>query len=278
MNDPTLGSAELLQQAFQTKVKKNPAYSLRAASRDLGVTHGYLSLILNGKKRLTFQRAVQFAQFLRMDETRTNLFLKAVALESMKDPAGRSFLQRSLGSEPSSTVNEFALLEMDRFRILSDWYHVAILDLTQLTQFKPDPTWVAVELGITGDQVKSAVARLERLGLLEIIDGKWIKTSVRLAVPTTHSDRAIREFHEQMIEKAREALLSSDPDDFAAREISGVTFTVDPARMPEAKKKIEKFKREMMNFMGDGECSALYQMNVQLFRLNKKLNKKGVRK
>jgi uncharacterized protein (TIGR02147 family) len=278
-----LNSAELLKQAFQEKLKKNPAYSLRAASRDLGVTHGYLSLVLNGKKRLTFKRAVQFAQFLHMDEERTELFLKAVSIESMKDPQCRSFLQSSMTQTSSGQANEFAMLEIDRFRVLSEWYHIAILDLTLVTQFKADPTWVAIELGISTDQVKTAVARLERLGLLEISNGRWIKTSAKLAVPTTYSDRAVREFHGQMINKALEALQLTSPEDFAAREISGVTFTVDPERLPEAKKRVEKFKREMMEFMGDGHCTALYQMNVQLFNLNKtgtKQNpiKKGNRK
>ncbi len=75
-------SGELLKQIITLRHRRNPAYSLRAAARDLGVSHGYLSLILNGKKRLSFERAVQFAQFLRMDDVQSDLFLRAIALES----------------------------------------------------------------------------------------------------------------------------------------------------------------------------------------------------
>jgi uncharacterized protein (TIGR02147 family) len=265
-----LQSGEILKQVIQQKTRKNPAYSLRAAARDLNVTPGYLSLITTGKKRLSFERALQFSQFLKMDETRGELFLRAVALESMKSPACRAFLENTLSDDDAVRAREFATLELDRIRILSEWYHVAVLDLTLLEQFKPDVAWVASELGITSEQVKSAVARLERAGLLEVTPTRWTKTSAKLAVPTTYSDRAIREFHEQMIDKALETLQSPDPDDFAAREISSVTFAVDPARMTQAKKEIEKFKRRLLNMMGgEGKCTALYQMNVQLFPLNK---------
>ncbi len=262
-------SRGILAQVLSEKQRRNAAYSMRAVARDLGVTHGYLSQVLSGKKMLSFKRAVQFTQFLKMNEVQAHLFLNAVALESMRDRECRAFLEKSMSQQPAAQISEFALLEVDRFRILSEWYHIAILDLTLVKQFKPDAAWVSKELGITTDQVKSAVARLERLGLLEISAGQWTKTTAKLAIPTTYSDRAIRDFHEQMIDKAREVLQSSDPQDFAARDISGITFVVDPARMSEAKKKIEKFKREMLEFMGDGDCTALYQMNVQLFQLNK---------
>lgn len=274
-------SGDILKQVIEEKCKKNPAYSLRAAARDLEVSHGYLSLITRGKKRLSFQRALQISQLLRMDEARSELFLRAAALESIKNQASRAYIENSLISESSEKSHEYATLELDRFRILSEWYHIAILDLTHLKHFKADASWVATELGITVDQVKSAVARLERMGLLEITQGRWKKTTAKLFVPTTHSDRAIRLFHEQMIEKAQEALSSPDPADFHSREISGITFVADPSKMPEAKQLVEKFKRQMLSLMGSGESSSLYQMNVQVFQLNKtksKTTKEGLKK
>ena len=265
-----LHPAEILQGVLREKQQKNPRYSMRAAARDVGVTSGFLSQILQSKKRLTFQRAIQFTQLLKIDDRTSELLLRAVALESTKDPACRTFLENLLSGNNIDRAQEFAVLELDRFRTLSEWYHVAILDLTLIKGFNADPVWVAEELGITLEQVNSATARLQRLGLLEIRGKKWIKTSAMLAIPTTHSDRAMREFQEQMIEKAREALQSPKPEDFASRDISGISMAINPARMAEAKLKIQRFRREMLDFMGTGECTELYRMNVQLFRLSKK--------
>jgi uncharacterized protein (TIGR02147 family) len=273
-NRHQLKSAEILRDVLREKQRRNPSYSMRAAARDVGVTSGYLTLVLQGKRHLTFKRAVEFVQLLRIDEQTSQVFLRAVALEATKDAGCRAFLEKSLAEESSESVQTYATLELDRFRTLSEWYHIAILDLTLVQGFRPDPTWIAEELGITVAQVNTAASRLQRLGLLEIRDGQWIKTNALLAIPTTYSDRAMREFQEQMLEKAREALQSPEADDFAARDISGISMAINPARLPEAKLKIQKFRREMLEFLGTGECTELYRMNVQLFGLSKRRSRK----
>jgi hypothetical protein len=48
--------------------------------------------------------------------------------------------------------------------MISDWYHFAILDLTRLDDFQPEPAWVSRKLGLTVSEVKIAVERLLRLG------------------------------------------------------------------------------------------------------------------
>jgi uncharacterized protein (TIGR02147 family) len=269
-----LTPAEILKQALQEKQRKNPAYTMRAAARDAGVTSGFMSMVLSGKKRLTFKRAVQFAQLLKIDGASSDLLLRAVALESTTDSACRAYLANALGGDSARQQQEYAVLELDRFRTLSDWYHIAILDLTLVKGFESNAAWVSEELGISLEQATSAVARLQRLGLLEITkDGQWIKTDAKLAIPTTYSDKAMRDFQEQMIDKAREALQSPSPEDFAARDISGVSMAIDPARLPEAKLRIQRFRRDMLEFLEEGESTELYRMNVQLFRLSKKRRK-----
>jgi len=281
MNEPSstpTQSAEILQRILHEKQRRNPSYSLRAAARDLGLSSGFLSLVLRGKKRLTFKRAVQFVQILQMDEQLGNIFLRSVALESTKDSACRGYLEKAFTAEAGDQSHEYAILELDRFRALSEWHHIAILDLTLIEGFEADPAWIAEELGISVDQVNSAKVRLQRLGLLEVRGSRWIKTSAKLAIPTTYSDRAMREFQGQMIQKAHEALQSPDPEDFAARDISGVSMAINPARITEAKVKIQRFRRELLEFMSTGPCTELYRMNVQLFRLNKKSGKSKGRK
>jgi hypothetical protein len=49
------------------------------------------------------------------------------------------------------------------------WYHFAILELTRLQDFQPDSRWIARVLGLNPDEVNIALARLMRLGLLEMV-------------------------------------------------------------------------------------------------------------
>ncbi len=262
-------TAQVLRRIVSEKIKRNPRYSLRALSRNLKVSPSFVSALLNGKKKLPFQRAMEFTQILKLSEEDAKELFKAVTIDGAKDEDSRQFLVQSFGNTQDGQDSNFLVLEMDRFRVLSDWYHLAILDLTLVESFVSESQWVAHQLGISEFEVTSAVQRLERLGLLTIEGGRWRKSSAKITIPTTRSERAVREFHAQMIDKAKDALVNSDPSDFDFRDINGTTMSIDPRRIPEAKQKIQKFRRQLLEFLSTGEVSELYQLNVQLFRLTK---------
>jgi transcriptional regulator with XRE-family HTH domain len=243
--NPTPAPYQVLRDVLLHKLAASPQLSMRSIAQRLDVSHTYLSLVIRGKKNISAKRALHYIQIL----------------------GGNTEDAQSLAIQNPS---EFEILQLDRFRTLSQWYHIAILDLTQLRGFRSDPNWIAEKLGITLTQTKSALERLERLGLLTNENGRLKKTHSSLAIPTTYSDGAIRSFHEQMIGKALEALQSPSREDFKKRDITGVTIPVNPARLEAARTKIMKFRRSLMKFLSSGECTELYQLNVQLFNLTKK--------
>ena len=177
-----------------------------------------------------------------------------------------------MSSVPST---EYPILELDRFRFLSDWYHVAILDLTLLKGFRSDVDWIAHRLGISPLQVKSATERLKRLGLLRTGPRGLKKTHAKIAVPTDQSEKAIREFHAQMMDQAKAAMERPGRDEFESREIGSATMAINARRIPRARKMIQRFRRELLEFMTAGECSELYQLNVQFFRLTREPSEGG---
>lgn len=277
-------SFEIFRDIFIEKQGRNTKYSLRALARDLEVSPTFLSLFLNGKKKLSFQRALAFAQMLGLDEKTSQAFLKSVAIELAKDKDYQVFLKTSVEHAQIDIEREqFHVLELDRFKTLSEWYHIAILDFTEVKNFKSDEKWVAKQLGITKDQVLAAVARLERLGLLETRARQWRKTQSKLAIPTNHSEKAVREFHSQMMIRAKEAMARAEPHEFEEREVCGSTMAINSSRIPEARKRIQKFRRELLEYLTEGECDELYQLNLQFFRLTKermtkRVSKKGTKK
>lgn len=254
---------QILRDELVKRQIRNASYSISAFARDLGVSQPYTSLVLAGKRKIPFKRALEFSAALRLTEAETTRFLQAVAMQSSRSSAA------ALWPQPSETFTQLDV-EVDRFKLISQWYHLPILDLTTVKGFKANAEWVATKLGITAMQVRDAVDRLERLGLLEVKAGKWLKTNVHIAVPTSRSESAIRSFHEQMIEKAREELKSTELADFNAREIAGTTMAIDLAKLPEIKKRIQKFRKELAAFASEGTSTGLYQLNVQFFSLIKR--------
>jgi hypothetical protein len=48
-----------------------------------------------------------------------------------------------------------------------------------------------------------------------------------------------------------------------------MTMAVDPGKIPEAKKRILKFARELCEFMEAGKRSRVYELSVSLFPISK---------
>jgi uncharacterized protein (TIGR02147 family) len=257
----------ILKEIYFQKSQRNRSYSLRAFARDLGVSHGYVSLILNDKRRVHPRLAADFASKLKLSQPDTDRLVESA----------KSGFWKAKGSTPSSPKRgaDFFALELDRFKVLSEWYHLALLDLTMVPDFKPSYGWVARSLGIKPSQAKAAVGRLARLGLLEVSSDGWKKTHAMLTIPASVPSSAIRKFHQQMIGKALQELDSGEPEDFENRFIVGTTMAIDKSRLPEAKRRVAKFRRSLLKFLCDGTATDLYQMNLQLFPLVKK--KKGTK-
>jgi uncharacterized protein (TIGR02147 family) len=263
---PSATTASILRDILSRKMNRNPAFSLRAFARDLGVSHTYLSLVMNGKKQLSMKKIVEFIQILGLEQAEANLFLKAGSRESR----GRAFAKAKSskrGLDADSTP--YFELETDRFRYLSDWYHLAILDLTLIRGFKNNSKWIARRLGLSVTQVDDAIERLKRLDLLETRDGKLTKKDSRLIVHSKLPDAAIRAFHRQMMSKAIDILEAHKPEDLDARDISAVTIPINPAKLAEAKRRIKTFRRSLWNYLSDEHASELYQFNLQLFPLSR---------
>lgn len=256
--------AEILSAKMALKKQKNSAYSTRAFARDLGISAGFLSHVLSGRKNLSVEKAKLLLPFLNLTETERRQFLKAVLLSSVDS---------AKGSESHRLIHEagynqdYQDIELDRFQYFNNWYHVAIADLTQCSDFKPELTWIAERLGLDIAIVKTSVERLLRLGVIERQGSTYKKTHTHVSIPTTDSQTVIRNFHGQMIEKAKHNLEKTDVEEFKRRHISGITFTVSPDKIEQAKERIAAFKREMADLSDGEDVTELYQMNVQFFPL-----------
>lgn len=245
-----------LREKYLERKSRNSSYSTRAFARDLGMSVAYLSLVLSGKRKLSLKQAMKIVASLNMDSNAGDRFIEAV-MES-KRPERKSKI---------SVVD----LEVDRFRIISQWYHLPILDLVSTRGFRPDMGWIGRRLNISPIEARDAVERLERLGLLEIKSGEWRKTEAMIFFPTQKTDASVRAFHKQMIEKAAGELANTADEDFRRRNITAWTVASNPDRISYAKTMIERFQKELAEYLVSGPCTEVYQLNVQLFPLTKEL-------
>ena len=228
-----------------------------------------LSLVLSGKRPFTVKQATQASVLLGLTQEESARLLDSTLMSLPSNSRGLGRLKQARAAASKETLPLFRDHQIDRFKAIATWYHTAILDLTTTRNFRASPRWIAERLGISTIEAHDAVERLVSLGLL-VRDSQGLrKPESKIYFATDRSEPAVRNFHKQMMEKAQAALSSNSPGEFERREISGMTIAVHVDRLPDAKKRIQKFQRELAAFLNEGDCDEVFQLNVQFFPLTR---------
>lgn len=249
-------SKQVLRQILLDKIKANSAYSARAFARDIGVSSAYVTMVLNGKKKINLERAMGISRALKLDEHRTMQLVGAVLKEN-----GLSLEYKSLRDKKMLTD-----LSEEQFAVIADWYHFAILDLTTTKNFHSNISWISKRLGLKTIEVEHALDRLVKVGLLIKTKNGFKKTQANIDLPTKTSVAAVREHQKQMIDRAKMQLEKIDQKSFENRMICSATFAANISRLEEARKMVLDFQHELSQFLSAGEdCTEVFQLNTQLF-------------
>lgn len=261
---------ERLREELTKRVAKNPRYSLRSFAAHLGMGPSALSLILSGKRSISTKLVERIFSVLEFSQSEQKRFLESV-IEDKKvrglvrvSPHLKTKLKQTRVKAGADISHEVGL---DEFRIISEWYHYAILELTSTPSFRPEVKWIAHALGLSEIEAKLAVERLLKLELLEEKDGTLVKTNQKIDTKDKTKTSAFhRKRQKQILEKSIQSL-ESDP--IETRNHSGITFCINPDRLGEAKAKVEKFMWEMAEYLMEGNRERVYELNVSLFPLQK---------
>jgi transcriptional regulator with XRE-family HTH domain len=150
---------ERLSEEFAAKKRSNQRYSLRAFAAFLGADHSTLSQVLRGTRRATVAQVRAWGRKLAISPEEIAVYLAA---EQVPDDAtaGRHAMLRHWTAEAMAVVQ--------------DRVHFEILRLCRGEGFRVDCRWIAERASVGVDEVNVAVARLLRLGLMEMsADGAW---------------------------------------------------------------------------------------------------------
>lgn len=238
---------DLLRSTLMQRCKANESYSLRAFARDLNVEASALSKIIRGERALSPQMFDRFCSSLNLSPKEQADFIET-------DEA------------------EFQQITEDCFKVIADWYHYAILELTHLQSFKADEKWICEKLGITKTETRKAIERLKRLNLLKVDEnGKWIDTGENLStVSVKHTNQAYKNLQTGVLEKA---ILALNEIPFDQRDQSSMTLAFSKSEMPKAKELLKKYRRQFVNQMEDYETAdQVYHLSFSLYPLLKKKN------
>ena len=244
----------------------NPKYSLRSYAYQLKMSPGQLSRVLQGKKRMSYEKALEVSSILNLKGNKREYFCQLVHFDTAKNLVSKEYIENRLKEiRPSK---DFYSLEGDMFKLISDWYHYAILELIEVKGFKPNPRWIAKKLGISQAEVELAIERLQRLKLLMCDGNQWRKMQSTYVASTDIPNEAFLKFHKQSLERALKSLDSQSVDE---RHMSSVTFGIDTSKLKEARELIRKFRGDMEKLLTKSNKMEVYQLAIQLFRATDKI-------
>ncbi len=242
-----IDSAHWLREQYVERKQRNPSYSLRAFARQVDLSSGALSEYLSGRRKLSPKMLNRIVQRLGVSP-----------LE------GEELIRGALEGN-GNTDAAFTQLKEDEFQLIADWYHFAVLHLLNTEGATLNPGKLAARLGLSTVEVKVALERLQRLGLLQIKESRF-RINKRVRTSTNVPSEAIRKFHRQSLEKTLRAL---DEEPVTRRDITSIIGAINPENLPKAKELILEFRRRLSTFLEHGKKTEVYQLNIQLIPLTK---------
>jgi uncharacterized protein (TIGR02147 family) len=243
------------QREYLKRRKKNAGYSVRAFSNYLKLASGTVSHLLSGKRKPSAKFVAKLFTQLEVNPKERDLILA-----SLKGKKVRS------DRKPKVEI-KYEMIALDAFKLVSDWYHYAILELTSIKDFKFDYTWIANQLSISVTEARQAVDRLLRLDLVIEKDGSLVKTHGFVTnAEDGVTNSALKQLQRHILQKALDAI---DVIPLGDKDITSMTMAIDERKLPEARKKIERFRRELCEFLEDGSPSRVFNLGVQLYPVSR---------
>lgn len=214
----------LIKGVFQKRTLRNPQYSLRAFSGDLGVSVSHLSEVLQNKANFSEKKGEHLGQRLGMNSVETEYFQLLFKSELKKS--------REMAEHLRSKAYQFRRLH--RYKLSKkppkhaldqyDFYDSAVLEYLTLNNL-PDKNNICDDLQISPQQLTSSLNHLRQLGLIEWNEdtGAYRPTQDHSKVGDGPSSTSVRRYHQQLIKKGLDCLENQPLNE---RDIRSVVFSI----------------------------------------------------
>lgn len=255
-----------LKAVFQLRQGRNPSYSYRAFSRDLGLSSQVLNNVLNQRYGFSRKTATQVAMKLSLYLRDADYFVALVESDHARSESLRQ-KARERAEELRATRFQLRPANSSQVSMFTEWYIPAILELVTNQPLSFDKLTVAVRLGISLAELENGLRILVDKKILAIVDGKFTRPVFHLIAESPTPQPLIRRFHRQVLMKAHEAVEVQDND---RRKSLSAIFSFDTETFEEAKRELAEFQTAFCKkYSTDKRGNSVYAISVNLFQLDK---------
>jgi uncharacterized protein (TIGR02147 family) len=214
---------------------------------------------MKGRCGLSETRAQNVAQTLNWSEARYEHFWDLIQSRFSKNTVQKKLAHQRAKKRLRRTGSR---LSSDSFAVISEWYHLAILEYCQIHATQ-NLFQMATDLRISHEAARTAVARMKRLGLMEKSDRGWIPAQGETHIGDEESSEAVRQFHAQMLQKAQQNLEEVSMEE---RTNVSIVFSIPRQHLPKVKAEIRSAAMEiLMKYVETGAPETIQALTLHLF-------------
>jgi uncharacterized protein (TIGR02147 family) len=243
---------------------KNRPMSAREWSERLGYKSPQsISMILSGERLPSRALTHKLAKELNLGLRETRYFELLIDLKAAARRGQDTRVILDQLEELHPAFLDHVTVDEATFKYMSEWFCLVIKQLIGRPDFVESPEWIAGQLGgkISLKDAEVGLKIIENLGLAVRENGK-LKPAKDVRTTQDVPSEAIKLFHSQMLDRAKEALREQSVED---REIQALTLQMPASRVKEAKDEVRKFMRSFNEKFFDAKATDVFQLNIQLF-------------
>lgn len=258
-------SCRLLRKQFN-ELSRVEGLSLRGWCESIALSPGYVSLIFNSKRLPNLETLTKMGSHLDMDKLALSELKDAYQLDWLKKKKIKAELVRK-----TRTVKEdVEVTLMEDSDVFNSWLNLAIAEFTGCEAFTEDVARLAKLFSVTPQEARQSLHFLMKTGfVVRDESGRLRKRYQKVRFPVSNRSRQqMRSFHKQMMLKAIHHMQTqTDQESYSKRLINGYTVAVNPDQVEAAKVMLQQALIDIGLALTSGNCSEVYQLQVQLFPL-----------
>lgn len=255
---------EYLRKELNQRVQRRPLYSQRAFARDLGLSASSLGDYLKGTMRLSAGRICQISKTIGLTAEQRQHWIDLLDEKFARSEETRQLAHLRVKARLQAQTHS---ISVDEFKVISEWFHLAYLELIEMDTAKySDAKVAAASLGIPMKSLKVAIKRLSDAGFLKKDENGFFQVDPSTRLGDSVPSEAIRQYHTQLLKRASAAIETQD----MSRRFNSSTIIALP------KKDVEKILTELqmlaLRFLDPYTKPAtskdsLYCLSLQFFDL-----------
>ncbi len=258
---------EYLKAWFEAAKQTRAGMSYRLFSKRAGLkSTNFIMLVMQGKRNLSDKAAKMVAKGLKLSKEESEFFRYLVLFNQAE-----AHNDKALYYEQMLQFRQYRKhrpISQEEYAYCSQWYHAAIRELILDPDFDGKPTWIAERLGnrISREEAAESLKLLQKLNFVQRTpSGRWQQQDVTLTAGSRVVSLELFNYHLSMMALSPQ-LLESLPGQ--RRDMSAVTMGIAAGRLPELKKKLQKFRKSLLKFSAEAaDPEEVVQVNLYMFPL-----------